>query len=242
MVAWRLLREARAHRFTLIPKNHGNPHHGQSGEQAIGHHVHGTRNVMSTFSTLNVFKSLSKAIAQQQDWKLSEARERLSLAAGFSSYYDLQCVGQRRPDDPRLLRFVFGVETFADVVFLPRVVTELGEQVIQRALQDDLAPKAPDVRMHMENLLVESLYDADKGVLVASGKAELTCVEQTGYEQLFSQQFQWFSAILAFEVKFRDQSWQLVCSSISMHLEVNDDDEDFLEDSIDDFPSSEFWD
>lgn len=238
MVAWRLLREARAHRFTLIPKNHGNPHHGQSGEQAIGHHVHGTRNVMSTFSTLNVFKSLSKATAQQQAWQLSEARERLSLAAGFSSYYDLQCVGRRRPDDPRLLRFVFGVERFADVILLPRVAKELEEQVMQRALQDDLAPKAPDVSMHMGDLFVESLYDTDKGVLVASGRAELTCIEQIG----FSQQFQWFNAVLAFEVKFRDQRWQLVYSSISMRLEVNDDDEDFLEDSIDDFPSSEFWD
>lgn len=123
------------------------------------------------------------------------------------------------------------------MVFLPEISNELAEQVTQRALLDDLAPKASDIRFHMDNLLVESRYDAEKGVLAACGEADLTCIEQFRY----GQQLQWFSAALDFEVKFREQRWQLVSSSISMHLEVNDE-EGFIEDSIDDFPPTEFWD
>lgn len=192
---------------------------------------------MSTFSALNVFKSLSKAIAQQHGRQLSETREQLSLDAGFSSYHELQSVGQRHPDDARLLRAAFGVEQLADVVFLSGVANELGQQVIQRALLDDLAPKASNIRFHMGNLLLESRYDTEKGVLVASGEADLTCIGQFPN----AQQFQWFSAVMDFEVKFREQRWQLVSSSISMHLEVNDE-EGFIEDSLDEFPSTEFWD
>ena len=192
---------------------------------------------MSTFSALNVFKSLSKSIAQQHGRQLSETREQQSLAAGFSSYHELQSVGQRYPDDARLLRAAFGVEKFADVVFLPEVSKELAEQITQRAHLDDLAPKAPDIRFVMDNLLVESRYDAEKGVLIACGEADLTCIEQYRY----GQGFHWFSAPLDFEVKFREQCWQLVSSSISMRLEVNDE-EGFIEDSIDDYPPTEFWD
>jgi len=192
---------------------------------------------MSTFSALTVFKSLSKSIAQQHGRQLSETREQQSLAAGFSSYHELQSVGQRYPDDARLLRAAFGVEKFADVVFLPEVSKELAEQITQRAHLDDLAPKAPDIRFVMDNLLVESRYDAEKGVLIACGEADLTCIEQYRY----GQGFHWFSAPLDFEVKFRKQCWQLVSSSISMRLEVNDE-EGFIEESIDDYPPTEFWD
>lgn len=192
---------------------------------------------MSTFSALNVFKSLSKSIAQQHGRQLSETREQQSLAAGFSSYHELQSVGQRYPDDARLLRAAFGVEKFTDVVFLPEVSKELAEQITQRAHLDDLAPKAPDIRFVMDNLLVESRYDAEKGVLIACGEADLTCIEQYRY----GQGLHWFSAPLDFEVKFREQCWQLVSSSISMRLEVNDE-EGFIEDSIDDYPPTEFWD
>ncbi|MCJ1887452.1 hypothetical protein LNN38_21510 [Pseudomonas sp. LA21] len=192
---------------------------------------------MSTYSALNVFKSLSKIIAQQHGRQLSETRERLSLNAGFSCYHDLQNVGLRYCDDARLLRVAFGVEKFADVFFLPEIREELAEQVNQRALQDDLAPKASGIRYHMDNLLVESRYDAEKGILIAHGEADLTRIEQCRY----AQQFQWFSATLDFEVKFREQRWRLVCSSISMRLEANDE-EGFIEDLVDDFPPTEFWD
>lgn len=192
---------------------------------------------MSTFSALNVFKSLSKAIAQHHGRQLSETRELLSLNAGFSCYHELQSVGMRYPDDKRLLRIAFGVERFADVVSLPEIRTELTEQVAQRALLDDLAPKASNISFHMDNLLVESSYDTEKGVLMVSGEADLTCIEQSRY----AQQFQWFSAALEFEVKFRERRWQLVSSSISMHLEVNEE-EGFTEDSIDDYPPTDFWD
>ncbi|MDD0843171.1 hypothetical protein [Pseudomonas sp. Gutcm_11s] len=196
---------------------------------------------MSTFSALNVFKSLSKATAQLRGRQLSETREQLSLIAGFASYHDLQSVGQRRPDDARLLRFVFGVERFEDVVSLTGVAKELDEHVTQLALRDELAPKTSDIRFHMGGLFVQSRYDEEKGLLFASGEAELTCIEQVGYTPQFAQQFRWFTAILNFEVKFREQRWQLVPSSFSMRLEEIEDDDDFLEDSIDDFPSSEFW-
>lgn len=79
--------------------------------------------------------------------------------------------------------------------------------------------------------------DAEKGVLIACGEADLTCIEQYFY----GQGFHWFSAPLDFEVKFREQCWQLVSSSISMRLEVNDE-EGFIEDSIDDYPPTAFWD
>lgn len=198
---------------------------------------------MSTFSALNVFKSLSKATAQLQGRQLSETREQLSLIAGFSSYHDLQTVGQRRPDDARLLRFVFGVEKFEEVFSIPGVAKELAEHITKMALRDELAPKVPNISFHMGELFVGSRYDAEKGLLIASGETELTCIEQTGYSPQFGQQYRWFTAILDFEVKFREQRWQLVSSSISMRLaEIEDDDDDFLEDSIDDFPSSEFWD
>ncbi|NMZ76647.1 hypothetical protein HBO32_26365 [Pseudomonas nitroreducens] len=192
---------------------------------------------MSTFSALNVFKSLSKTIAQQYGRQLSEARERLSLNAGFSCYHDLQNVGLRYPDDARLLRVAFGVERFADVFFLTDIREELAEQVTQRALLDCLAPKASGIRFHMDNLFVESRYDAEKGILIARGEAKLTRIEQFRY----AQQFQWFSATLDFEVKFREQRWRLVSSSISMRLEANEEG-GFIEDSIDDFPPTEFWD
>jgi len=192
---------------------------------------------MSTFSALNVFKSRSKAIAQERGRKLSKTREQQSLAAGFSSYHELQSVGQRCADDTRLLRAAFGVEKFADVILLPKISRELAEQIIQRAHLDDLAPKASKIRFVMDNLLVESRYDAEKGVLIACGEADLTCIEQHRY----GQSFHWFSAPLDFEVKFRKQCWQLVTSSISMRLEVNDE-EGFIEDSIDDYPPTEFWD
>ncbi|WP_230124512.1 hypothetical protein [Pseudomonas sp. Bi70] len=195
------------------------------------------RNVMSAFSALNVFKALSKTIAKHHGHQLSKTRELLSLNAGFSCYHELQTVGMRYPDDERLLRLAFGVEKLSDVAFLPAISAELAEQVTQRALLDDLAPKTSEISFHMDNLLVESRYDAEKGVLMFSGEADLTCVEQSRY----GQQFEWFTAMLGFEVKFRDQRWQLVPSSLSMHLEVNDD-EDLIEDSLDEFPPNEFWD
>lgn len=35
----------------------------------------------------------------------------------------------------------------------------------------------------MDNLLVESRYGAEKGVLVGGGEADLTCIEQLRYGQ-----------------------------------------------------------
>lgn len=89
----------------------------------------------------------------------------------------------------------------------------------------------------MGKLFVESRYDADKGVLFAAGEAGLACIEPYRY----AQQFQWFRAIMDFEVRFREERWQLVSSSISMHLEINDE-EGFIEYSLDEFPPTDFWD
>ncbi|WP_416425071.1 hypothetical protein RAM80_04680 [Pseudomonas sp. App30] len=192
---------------------------------------------MSNLSALNVFKSLSKAVAQQQGWQLSVARKRLSIGAGFSSYHELQSVASGAREDARLLRFTFGVEKFSDVIFLPEVANALEEEVIRWAVQDELNRNTPEVRVHISNLLAERQYDPDRGVLIASATADLTRIESFRY----GQQFECFDAAMTFDVRFRDYRWQLVSTSMTVRLKAAGDD-GLIEDSINDFPSSEFWD
>lgn len=194
---------------------------------------------MSAFSALNVFKSLTKSIASQRGWQLADARERLSVSTGFTSFHELRTTAEKHPQDSRLLRYVFGVDHFDEVVFIPDVLQQLKDQVALLAKQNSLVNPKPSLTINVADPKVSSNYRDDTGVLVVLATTELTGITEYSY----GNTFQFLDARFDFEVKFRELRWHLVLNSVHLSLAENETDEDIDEDFwFDEFPSSEFWD
>ena len=192
---------------------------------------------MSAFSALNLFKSSSKSAAKQQGLQLADARERLSIHAGFSSFHDLHTVADKSPEDVRLLRCVFGVNDYESVVMLPHVFDEVKAKVTKLALLNIDSPTAYQ-NMLMDDPYVSCRYQSDTGVLIVLLRAGLKGVTKEG----FTQTAEWWSALVNFEVKFREGQWSLVPSSVDLRMMRFFDDVESDEDVwFEDLPSSEFW-
>ncbi|VVN98540.1 hypothetical protein [Pseudomonas fluorescens] len=192
---------------------------------------------MSAFSVINAFKSRSKSIARQRGQQLSIVREQLSKLAGFSSYHELHRVAETHPEDVRLLRSVFGVSQFNDVVFKTQVLQALERELVPLVIQEKSVPAS--VTLSMSNLgKVNYVYQVDTGVLLVSVSADCKGLEK--FPQ--GESLHWYSASFRFEVKYRDNRWSLVPNSIGIHLvidqdETEEDDENFIVE----FPPTAFY-
>lgn len=132
MVAWRLFREAIAHRrYTLsfyigMSLTRRCPVNRQSVTKAsngFGDFA------MSDFSPLSIIKSQAKQHAREHDMKLSAAQEALARQAGFEEYHELVVVARRNPTDPRLMLAAFGVRDFKDAIDEDDVFSELDQEL-----------------------------------------------------------------------------------------------------------------
>lgn len=132
MVAWRLFREAIAHRrYTLsfyigmsltrrCPVNRQSVTKASNGFGDIA---------MSDFSPISIIKSQAKQHARGHDMKLSAAQEALARQAGFEEYHELFVVAQRNPTDPRLMLAAFGVRDFKEAIHEDDVLSELDQEL-----------------------------------------------------------------------------------------------------------------
>lgn len=194
---------------------------------------------MSAFSALNLFKSQSKSIAKQNGEKLSVARERLAINAGYSSYHELQTTADQHLEDTRLLRTVFGESRLIDVAFQPQVLQFLKNEVSLGVTKEMSVPTSITLSMGNPGNLF-AMYKADVGVMIIAATAEVEGVEQFPN----GMSLHWFFAAFHFEVKYRNGLWAFVQNSVGIKSiqtqpdEVDDNDDGF----ITEFPPTDFWD
>ena len=132
MVAWRLFREAIAHRsytplfyigMSLTRRCPVNRQSVTKASNGFGDFA------MSDFSPISIIKSQAKQHAREHDMKLSAAQEALARQAGFEEYHELVVVAQRNPTDPRLMLAAFGVRDFKDAIHEDDVFSELDQEL-----------------------------------------------------------------------------------------------------------------
>lgn len=167
MVAWRLFREAIAHRrYTLsfyigMSLTRRCPVNRQSVTKAsngFGDFA------MSDFSPLSIIKSQAKQHAREHDIKLSAAQEALARQAGFEEYHELIVVARRNPTDPRLMRAAFGVRDFKDALHQNDVFSEL-DQELEDLLSGPMAETNASEFAIDEYEVESAAYDDATGVL-----------------------------------------------------------------------------
>lgn len=167
MVAWRLFREAIAHRrFTLsfyigMSLTRRCPVNRQSVTKAsngFGDFA------MSDFSPLSIIKSQAKQHARQHDMQLSAAQEALARQAGFDEYHELVVVAQRNPTDPRLMRAAFAVSDFKDAIHEDDVFSEL-DQELEHLLSGPMAETNASEFAIGESEVESATYNDATGVL-----------------------------------------------------------------------------
>lgn len=132
MVAWRLFREAIAHRRYTLSFYIGMSltRRGPVNRQSVTKKSNGFGDfAMSDFSPISIIKSQAKQHAREHDMKLSAAQEALARKAGFEEYHELVVVAQRNPTDPRLMLAAFGVSDFKDAIHEDEVFSELDQKL-----------------------------------------------------------------------------------------------------------------
>lgn len=166
MVAWRLFREAIAHRSNFPVLHRHVPNQTLPGEQAIGNQsVDGFGDIsMSGYSPINIFKTQAKQHAREHDMKLSAAQEALARQAGFEEYHELVVVAQRNPTDSRLMLVAFGVRDFKDAIHQDDVFSEL-DQELEDLLSGPMAETNASEFAIGEYEVESAAYDDATGVL-----------------------------------------------------------------------------
>lgn len=224
MVAWRLFREAIAHRrYTLsfyigMSLTRRCPVNRQSVTKAsngFGDFA------MSDFSPLSIIKSQAKQHARQHDMKLSAAQEALARQAGFEEYHELVVVSQRNPTDPRLMLAAFGVRDFKDAIHADDVFSDL-DQELEHLFSGAMAETNASEFAIGEYELESAVYEEATGVLKLG--MSITYEGQQDPERVYYGSAFFLQAEV--ELIRRDGKWSLGEDGVSVTSSETDADRD----------------
>lgn len=117
-----------------------------------------------SYSLLDIFKTLARDEADRLGLKLSRAKEHLARQAGFADLHELTAVAKKNPEDPRLMKVVFGVAGFSDAIHDEPAYSQFCARVDER-----LSGKTAETNAYA--FMVEGIdvltadYDEDVGLL-----------------------------------------------------------------------------
>lgn len=119
---------------------------------------------MSNYSYVSILKRRAKSLSREASISLAVAQERVSLAAGFAHFHELNVIAKRKPDDPRLMKAALGIVVLSDAIYEDDVYSAFDSEIDD--LLSDAVGETNATGFTVKGLsITDSTYDIGVGVL-----------------------------------------------------------------------------
>lgn len=119
---------------------------------------------MSNYSYVSILKRRAKSLSRDTSISLAVAQVRVSLAAGFAHFHELNVIAKRKPDDPRLMKAALGIVVLNDAIYEDDVYAAFESEIDD--LLSDAVGETNATGFTVKGLsITDSTYDIEVGVL-----------------------------------------------------------------------------